>query len=36
MHTLESVGGNKTRAAKTLGVSRKALYNKMERYEIPI
>jgi DNA-binding NtrC family response regulator len=32
---LESVGGNKTKAAKTLGVSRPKLYRKMEKYKIP-
>jgi DNA-binding NtrC family response regulator len=31
---LESVGGNKTRAAQVLGISRPKLYRKMEKYNI--
>ena len=30
--TLESCGGNKTAAARMLGVSVKTMYNKLERY----
>jgi len=30
--TLEKTGGNKTRAAKMLGVSLKTLHNKLRRY----
>jgi DNA-binding NtrC family response regulator len=32
--TLEKCNGNKTLAANYLGISRKALYEKMERYRI--
>ncbi len=32
--TLEKYGGNKTLTAQSLGISRKALYEKMERYGI--
>ncbi len=31
--TLEEVGGNKAKAARTLGLSRKALYDKLAAYE---
>lgn len=31
---LETVGGNKSRAAKVLGIERKTLYRKLERYGI--
>jgi len=31
---LENVGGNKTRAARVLGVSRPKLYRKMDKYQI--
>ena len=31
--TLASVGGNKTRAARILGVARRSLYNLLERHE---
>ena len=33
---LEKCGGNKTSAANQLGISRKALYEKMERYKIDL
>ena len=32
--TLAWTGGNKTRTAKVLGISRRALYNKLERYQL--
>lgn len=32
--TLVFTGGNRTRAANILGISRRALYNKLERYKI--
>jgi DNA-binding NtrC family response regulator len=35
MNTLREVGGNKMRAAESLGISRKAMYEKMKRYQIP-
>jgi DNA-binding NtrC family response regulator len=34
--TLEKCNGNKSLAANYLGISRKALYEKMDRYEIPV
>jgi DNA-binding NtrC family response regulator len=34
VHTLTASGGNKQRAAQTLGISRRALYNKLERYDL--
>jgi DNA-binding NtrC family response regulator len=34
-HVLETTGGNQTRAAATLGISRKALWEKRRRYGIP-
>ncbi|MGI5861145.1 MAG: sigma-54-dependent transcriptional regulator [Myxococcales bacterium] len=34
MRTLEANGGNKNRTAKQLGISRRSLYNKLERYRI--
>jgi DNA-binding NtrC family response regulator len=30
--TLEKTGGNKSRAAQLLGISRKRLYSRIERY----
>ncbi len=35
MNTLRELGGNKLRAAESLGISRKAMYEKMKRYQIP-
>jgi two-component system response regulator HydG len=32
LHVLEAVGGNRTLAAKKLGVGRKTLYRKLEQY----
>ena len=34
LHVLQAVGGNKTLAAKILGLERKTLYRKLERYEV--
>jgi two-component system response regulator HydG len=34
LHVLQAVGGNKTLAAKILGLDRKTLYRKLERYEV--
>jgi DNA-binding NtrC family response regulator len=34
MRTLDANGGNKNRTAKQLGISRRSLYNKLERYRI--
>ena len=34
LQTLESVNGNRVRAAKILGVDRRTLYNKLRQYEI--
>ena len=33
MATLESAGGNKTRAAEMLGISLKTLHNKLNRFK---
>jgi two-component system response regulator AtoC len=33
---LRRAGGNKTQAAQLLGLTRRALYSRMERLEIPI
>jgi two-component system response regulator HydG len=32
LHVMEVVGGNKSLAAKTLGLDRKTLYRKLQRY----
>jgi two-component system NtrC family response regulator len=32
--TLAWAGGNKTRTAEVLGIGRRALYNKLERYQL--
>ncbi|MBF0531196.1 MAG: helix-turn-helix domain-containing protein [Deltaproteobacteria bacterium] len=34
--TVQKCGGNKSRAAKLLGISRKALYQKIERFHWPL
>jgi transcriptional regulator of acetoin/glycerol metabolism len=34
MRVMETVGGNKTEAAKTLGVDRTTLYRKLEEYKL--
>ena len=34
MRVMETVGGNKTEAAKTLGVDRTTLYRKLEEYKV--
>jgi DNA-binding NtrC family response regulator len=33
---LDRAGGNKTRAAELLGLTRRALYSRMERLELPL
>jgi transcriptional regulator of acetoin/glycerol metabolism len=33
---LEAVGGNRSRAAETLGIDRRTLYRMAERYNIPL
>ena len=35
LQTLKFAGGNKSQAAKMLGISLKTLYNKLERYGLP-
>ena len=35
LRVMEAVGGNKTLAAQTLGLDRKTLYRKLERYGTP-
>ena len=35
LQTLASAGGNKSRAAKMLGISRKALYDRLRSYGVP-
>ena len=35
MRALESCGGNQTRAAKMLGVSRRTLINRLEQFNLP-
>jgi two-component system response regulator HydG len=34
LHVLKSVGGNKTLAARTLGLDRKTLYRKLRQYDV--
>ena len=34
MRAMETVGGNKTEAAKILGVDRTTLYRKLEEYKL--
>jgi two-component system response regulator HydG len=34
LHVLKTVGGNKTLAAKVLGLDRKTLYRKLEHYKV--
>jgi len=36
IQTLQKLGGNRTRAARMLGISRKALYNKVKEYGIEL
>lgn len=36
IQTLKAVNGNKLKAAKVLGISRRSLYNKLEEYQIPV
>jgi two-component system response regulator HydG len=36
VRVLEATGGNKTQAAKILGLDRKTLYNKLERYGLAV
>ncbi len=35
LHVVQAVGGNKSEAAKILGLDRKTLYRKLQRYESP-
>jgi DNA-binding NtrC family response regulator len=35
MRALEACGGNQTRAAKVLGISRRTLINRLEEYNLP-
>ena len=34
--TLELCNGNRTEAARRLGISQKSIYNKMKRYDLQI
>jgi transcriptional regulator of acetoin/glycerol metabolism len=35
IRALESCGGNQTRAAKLLGISRRTLINRLEQFQLP-
>jgi len=35
LHVLQSVAGNRTLAARTLGLDRKTLYRKLRQYGLP-
>ncbi len=35
LRTLKETGNNKKKAAEVLSISRKTLYNKLKKYEIP-
>jgi DNA-binding protein Fis len=35
VRALEACGGNQTRAAKLLGVSRRTLINRLEQFDLP-
>jgi two-component system response regulator HydG len=36
LRVVEAVGSNKTLAARTLGITRKTLYRKLEQYGAPV
>jgi transcriptional regulator with PAS, ATPase and Fis domain len=36
LRILEETGGNHTRAAEILGIDRRTLYRKLEKYKIPL
>ena len=36
LHVLETVGGNRTRAAEVMGVDRRTLYRMAERFKIDL